>query len=164
VGQRGASASRAAEVLGWWAVLTGVGVCLVGTVDVWESSLMALIALAAAVLAVVARLAEGTSFRLRWSWAAAVLRLPVQVVRDAVLLLAAIARRRSRGGDWRTLPTGAAAGGPLERTRRALVIATMSAAPGSYLAGLDDDGVAVVHELGADAAAGLHRSLRGCAP
>jgi multisubunit Na+/H+ antiporter MnhE subunit len=110
---------------------------------------------AAAIAALVAELASyqaATRFRMRIKWLVPALRLPGQVVRDMVIVYAALWRRLARGEQpnsaFVTEPVRFGDDTPAGVTRRVLLIGGRSVAPNAFALGIDPGTeTMVLHQL-----------------
>src|SRR3954447_11819856 len=151
--------NRGIELLSWWVILTVLELLLVSAVDRAELILAVALGLCGAVVAVLARAAQPTSWRLpRWG-VRALLRLPAAVVRDAVAVLHAAARGRT--GTWRRLEiTGGAGDDSAARGARAAAALIVSVSAATVIVGVDPrSGAALVHDLGGSPGSRLEQAV-----
>ena len=143
------SPATAAEVAGWWAMLTGVWLMTISSFNLEDFVVAVACALPCAVAARLARAAVGGRWRFRAAWLAWILPLLRSAILDAVRVAAAVARHRPGTGEIgqlseTSLPAGedrtAAAG------REGLAELTLSTTPGSFVVHGDPDEL-VVHCL-----------------
>jgi hypothetical protein len=160
-------ASSLAEFAVWWVLLSLLGICFVGTVDVAETSVMLGSALIASVASVVARRAQTVRFGWPRGTGRPALRALASVLPDAARLLRALpSARRSRSpsgiGHLRAvrIPPRGDEDDAAELTRRAVLTTLVSAPPGTYISGVASDGTTYVHELGGEAASVLGAEAR----
>jgi len=150
-GDSAPAARRIGTWLTWWVLLMAFWVILddsVATDDLLAG------AGAAALGAFVAELAAhqtGTRFRMRAAWLVPALRLPGEVVRDTVIVMAALvrlARGQEPASGFRELLVRPGPDTAEGATRRALLIGGRSLAPNTFVLGIDHDReVMVVHQL-----------------
>jgi multisubunit Na+/H+ antiporter MnhE subunit len=149
--ERGAL-SRLGSWLGWWAVLTGFWVGLDWSTDTAEVLVGVGVAAATALLVELVEYQTDTYVRLRVRWLLRAWRLPVEVLRDTGIVLAALWRRVVRGeqptGGFIEVPTRWGEDSALGMSRRALLVGGTSVAPNTFALGMDRDrDVLVAHHL-----------------
>ena len=145
-------ARRAGGWLVWWVLLMSFWVILDDSIAVDELLAGAGAAALAAILAELATHQAAIRFRMRVEWLVPVLRLPGQVVRDTVIVFAALWRRLARGeqppSGFREIPVRFGDASDEGVARRVLLIGGRSVAPNTIAAGIDSErNVIVVHQL-----------------
>ena len=145
-------ARRLAAWLLWWVLLMALWVILDDSIASDELLAGAGAAALGACLAETAGYQAATRFRIRVEWLIPVLGLPGQVVRDTVIVFAALWRRLARGQEpasgFRELPVRYGDNTAAGKTRRALQVGGQSVAPNTFALGIDRDrDVMVVHQL-----------------
>jgi multisubunit Na+/H+ antiporter MnhE subunit len=134
-------ASRVGSWLGWWAVLTGFWVGLDWSTDTAEVLVGAAVAAVTALMVELVEYQTDTYVRIRMKWLLAAWRLPVQVLRDTAIVLAALWRRVVHGEEPRAgfteTPIRWGDDNALGMTRRALLTGVKSVAPNSFVLGID---------------------------
>lgn len=155
----GAMARRAGQWLAWWAILMSLWIIADDSVQADELLAGAgAAALAAAFAVLVSHLANiHLQVRARWLWRA--LRLPARVARDTGAVFAALGRTVASGvpprGEFREIPMQAGPAGGEGVSRRALMVASTSLAPNTFVLGIDSErNIMVVHQLVTDEDAG----------
>lgn len=135
-----------------WAGLLGVYLLLAGGLD-WPEVAAGATASALATLAVMGSGHPDHLGRMRWAWWLLVLgRLPGRIVADSVRVLGAAIGRSRPKGQMITVPFERGGDNPVDGSRRALVVASASIAPNSYVVTVDagpnteGDGM-LVHQL-----------------
>ena len=127
-------------------------------VDTFARSEVVLGLVAAAVAATAADLVRAQDlvrFRLEAHWLRDLYRLPWQVLVDSRLLAAALWRQltgRHVHGRFRALPFPRERDDASSAARRALVTGAVSLTPNTYVVGIEDDGMLLIHQLGTDQA------------
>src|ERR1700757_464047 len=118
--------ARVGAWLVWWVLLTSLWIMLDDSLATDELLAGAGAAALAALLAELATYQAATRFRMRIRWLVPALRLPGQVVRDTVIVYAALWRRLARGqhpeGAFATEPVRFGDDTPAGVTRRVLLI------------------------------------------
>ena len=143
---------RLAAWLLWWVLLMSLWVVLDDSIASDELLAGAGAAALGACLAEAAGYQAATRFRIRVEWLIPALGLPGQVVRDTVIVFAALWRRLARGQEpasgFRELPVRYGDNTAAGKTRRALQVGGQSVAPNTFALGIDRDrDVMVVHQL-----------------
>lgn len=135
-----------------WAGLLGVYLLLAGGLD-WPEVVVGAASSALATLAVMGSGHPDHLGRMRWDWWPLVLgRLPGRVVADSVRVLSAALGRSQPTGRMMVVPFDRGGDDPIDGSRRALVAASASIAPNSYVVTVDaradaeDDGM-LIHQL-----------------
>ncbi|MGH2930085.1 MAG: hypothetical protein ACRDL8_17920 [Solirubrobacteraceae bacterium] len=95
---------------------------------------------------------SATRFRARVEWLQPALALPVDLLKDTVLVLGVLWRRLARGEEpesgFRVLPVEFGDDSPEGVTRRALLVGGRSVAPNTFVLGVDEaTDLMVVHQL-----------------
>jgi multisubunit Na+/H+ antiporter MnhE subunit len=125
----------------WWVLLMSLWVMLDDSLATDELLAGAGAAAIAAVVAEVASYQAATRFRMRTKWLVPALGLPWQVVRDMVIVYAALWRRLTRGEQpdsaFVTEPVRFGDDTPAGVTRRILLIGARSLAPNAFALGID---------------------------
>ena len=151
--QRGVPvARRAGAWLVWWVLLMSFWVILDDSIALDELLAGAGAAALAAFLAELVSHQAATRFRMRVEWLVPALSLPGQVVRDTVIVFAALGRRLLRGeqppSGFREIPVHFGAADDEGVTRRVLLVGGKSVAPNTFVLGIDREReVMVVHQL-----------------
>jgi hypothetical protein len=145
-------ARRLGAWLLWWVLLMSFWVVLDNSIASDELLAGAGAAALGAGLAEVASYQAATRFRMRVEWLIPAIRLPGQVVRDTVIVFAALWRRLARGEEpasgFRELPIRYGDNSAAGKTRRALYVGGQSVAPNTFALGIDQErDVMVVHHL-----------------
>jgi multisubunit Na+/H+ antiporter MnhE subunit len=145
-------ARRLGAWLLWWVLLMSLWVILDNSVASDELLAGAGAAALGACLAEVAGYQAATRFRMRIEWLVPARSLPSQVVRDTVIVFAALWRRLARGEEpasgFRELPVRYGSNTAEGKTRRALYVGGQSVAPNTLALGIDQDrDVMIVHQL-----------------
>jgi multisubunit Na+/H+ antiporter MnhE subunit len=145
-------ARRLGAWLLWWVLLMSLWVILDNSIASDELLAGAGAAALGACLAEVAGYQAATRFRMRIEWLVPALSLPAQVVRDTVIVFAALWRRLARGEEpasgFRELPVRYGSGTAEGKTRRALYVGGQSVAPNTFALGIDRDrDVMIIHQL-----------------
>jgi multisubunit Na+/H+ antiporter MnhE subunit len=148
----GPVARRVGAWLVWWVLLMSLWVILDNSVASDELLAGAGAAALGAFLAELAFHQAATRFRMRIEWLVPALRLPTQVLRDTVIVFAALWRRLARGEEpasgFRAVPVRFGSPTAEGETRRVLLIGGRSLAPNSFVLGIDPDrDVMVIHQL-----------------
>jgi multisubunit Na+/H+ antiporter MnhE subunit len=143
---------RAGNWLAWWVLLMAFWVVLDYSVDADELLAGAGAAALGAFLAEFAADQAGARFSMRARWLVPALRLPGEVVRDTVIVFAALWRRLAHGVDppsgFRELPVRYGDNTAEGMTRRVLLIGGRSLAPNAFVLGIDPGrSVMVIHQL-----------------
>jgi multisubunit Na+/H+ antiporter MnhE subunit len=133
--------ARVGAWLVWWVLLMSLWVMLDDSLATDELLAGAAAAAIAAVVAEVASYQAATRFRMRIKWLVPALGLPWQVVRDMVIVYAALWRRLTRGEQpdsaFVTEPVRSGDDTPAGVTRRVLLIGARSLAPNAFALGID---------------------------
>jgi multisubunit Na+/H+ antiporter MnhE subunit len=143
---------RRALFLLWWPLLLGLWALLVSPRSLAEMLAGTGFAAIAAVAFETVRREGALRLRARAGWLRLLLRLPLQVLIDTVIVfraLGGLARGRSLRGELRSIPFSAgAAGGGRPLARRAFAVWLVSAAPNTIAVDLDlEADVMLVHWL-----------------
>jgi multisubunit Na+/H+ antiporter MnhE subunit len=143
---------RAGAWLVWWVLLMSLWVIVDDSIALDELLAGAGAAALAALLAELVTHQAGTRFRMRVEWLAPALGLPGQVVRDTVIVFAALWRRLVRGeqppSGFREIPARFGGASDEDVTRRVLLIGGRSVAPNTFVLGIDRErNVMVIHQL-----------------
>jgi multisubunit Na+/H+ antiporter MnhE subunit len=146
------AARRIGTWLVWWVLLMSFWVILDDSVAVDELLAGAGAAALGAFLAELAAHQTRIRFRMRARWVVPALRLPADVARDTVIVLAVLWRRLARGQEpasgFRELPVSPGPDTAEGETRRALLVGARSLAPNTVVLGIDPDReVMIVHQL-----------------
>lgn len=150
---------RAGTWLAWWVLLMSLWEIIDDSIATDELLAGAgAAALAAFVAEFVGEQAQAR-FRMRVQWLAQAFGLPRQVAMDTVTVFAALWRLLARGerppSAFRAEPVRPGGSGTEATTRRVLLMGARSAAPNTFVLGIDTDtGLMVVHELVPSAAEG----------
>jgi len=146
-------ARRAGAWLVWWVLLMSLWIIVDDSIAVDELLAGAGAAALAAFLAELVTHRAATRFHIRvgW-WVAPALGLPGQVVRDMVIVFAALWRRLVRGeqppSGFREIPARFGDATAEGVSRRVLLVGGRSVAPNTIAAGIDTErDVMVVHQL-----------------
>ncbi len=139
----------------WWILMMSFWVMLDDSIATDELLAGAGAAAIAALLAELVTYQAASRFRMRIGWLAPALRLPGEVVRDLVIVYAALWRQLVRGQQphsaFAELPARYGDDSPEGVTRRTLLIGGRSLAPNTFVLGIDSErDVMVVHRLVAD--------------
>lgn len=145
-------ARRVSVWLLWWILLLAFWIVLDDSFA-WAELLAG--AGAAAIGAFLAELVlyqTGSQIRMRAEWVVPALRLPVDLIRDTVIVFAALWRRLAHGeqprGGFREEHVRFGPSTAEARTRRSLLVGGLSVAPNKFVLGLDPErDVMVVHQL-----------------
>ncbi len=138
--------------LGWWVVLMAIWVIVDDSIGRDELIAGAIAAAVSAALVEVASYQAGVGYTMKIGWLIAAARLPGQVLRETVVVFAALWRRIASG----TEPSGGFVAEPVRpgddtergRTRRALLVGARSLAPNKFVLGIDTErGVLITHKL-----------------
>ena len=145
-------ARRAGAWLTWWVLLMSFWVMVDDSIALDELLAGAGAAALAAFLAELVTYQAGTRLQMRAEWVAPALRIPGQVIRDTVIVFAALWRRLAHGEEppsgFRRRSVRYGDETPTGRARRALLIGGTSLAPNTIALGLDKDtGTMVIHQL-----------------
>jgi multisubunit Na+/H+ antiporter MnhE subunit len=139
----------------WWVLLMSLWIMLDDSLATDELLAGAGAAAIAALVAELASYQAATRFRMQIKWLVPALRLPGQVVRDMVIVYAALWRRLARGEQ----PNSAFIAEPVRFgddtsvgvTRRVLLIGGRSVAPNAFALGIDSGTeTMVLHQLVAE--------------
>ena len=148
-------ARRVGAWLVWWVLLMSFWVIFDNSVASDELLAGAGAAALGAFLAELAFHQAATRFRMRieWiEWVVPALGLSARLVRDTVIVFAALWRRVARGEEpasgFRAVPARFGGNTAEGETRRVLLIAGRSVAPNSFVLGIDPDrDVMIIHQL-----------------
>jgi multisubunit Na+/H+ antiporter MnhE subunit len=145
-------ARRVGSWLVWWVLLMSFWVMIDDSISADELLAGAGAAVLAALLAELVSYQAATRFQMRIEWIVPALSLPGQVVRDIVIVYAALWRRLVRGEQppsaFDELPARFGDDTPEGMTRRTLLIGGTSVAPNTFVLGIDSErDVMVVHRL-----------------
>jgi multisubunit Na+/H+ antiporter MnhE subunit len=145
-------ARRAGAWLVWWVLLMSLWVIVDDSIALDELLAGAGAAALAAFLAELVTHQAATRFRMRAEWVVPALSLPGEVVRDTVIVFAALWRRVVRGeqpsSGFREIPARFGGTSDEDVTRRVLLIGGRSVAPNTFVLGIDPErNVMVVHQL-----------------
>ena len=156
--ERGRVAARVLVWLTWWVLLMALWVMLDDSFRPDELIAGAIAAALGASLAAAATGQAGTRFRLRSAWLRHAAELPGQVVRDTVIVFAALARTLATGqppsSGYVEIPVRYGDDTAYGGTRRVLLTWAHSVAPNNFTVGLDPDrDVMLVHRLAGAAGA-----------
>ncbi len=134
-----------------WAFLFALYCLLVGKLAPSEILTGGFVAGIAAIAAAAVREQSEIHYATKWSWLAHFARLPVKVLCDCFVVLAAVCRRpflargSGRSAEFEFNPGN---DHPESKARRALVTAGVSLAPNSFVIGIDrENHRLLVHEL-----------------
>jgi multisubunit Na+/H+ antiporter MnhE subunit len=144
--------ARIGTWLAWWVLLMSLWIMLDDSLATDELLAGAGAAAIAALVAELASYQAATRFRMRIKWLVPALRLPGQVVRDMVIVYAALWRRLARGEQpnsaFVTEPVRFGDDRPDGVARRVLLIGGRSVAPNAFALGIDPDTeTMVLHQL-----------------
>ena len=136
----------------WWVLLMSFWVILDDSIALDELLAGAAAAVLAATLAELVGHQAATRFRMRAGWVVPALGLPGQVVRDTVVVFAALWRRLAHGeqppSGFREIPARFGDDSDEGVTRRVLLVGGRSVAPNTFVLGIDKErDVMVVHQL-----------------
>jgi hypothetical protein len=144
--------SQTIKYLTWWIILTGLYLLFAWTIA-WAEVGVGLLASAITTWLIAKVQSQGKyHFKAGAGWLVLFKRLPVQVVTDTGLVLAALWRRLAQRdyhpGAFQTLPFHTGGDTPEAAARRALVTAGASFSPNSYvvLIELENDSL-LIHQL-----------------
>ena len=145
-------ARRAGAWLVWWVLLMSLWVIADDSIALDELLAGAGAAALAAFLAELVTSQAGPRFRMRVGWLVPALGLPRDVMRDTVIVFAALWRRLVRGepppSGFRELPVRFGDTSDKGVTRRVLLVGGRSVAPNTFVLGIDRErDVMVVHQL-----------------
>ena len=153
---------RVGSWLVWWILLMSFWVMIDDSVNTDELLAGAGAAALAALFADLVTHQAATRFRMRIRWLAPALSLPGQVVRDLVIVYAALGRRLVHGEQppsaFLERPARCGDDTPAGLTRRTLLVGGTSVAPNTFALGIDRErDVMVVHQLVAQASGAEHK-------
>jgi multisubunit Na+/H+ antiporter MnhE subunit len=145
-------ARRISAWLTWWVVLMALWIILDDSAATDELLAGAGAAALAASLAEFAGYQAAARLPVQIAWAAPALRLPGQVARDTVTVMAALWRRLARGeqprSGFREVPARYGDDSVTAVARRTLLVGGRSLAPNAFVLGLDPGrDVMVIHQL-----------------
>jgi multisubunit Na+/H+ antiporter MnhE subunit len=141
---------RARFWIAWYLPLVVLWLAFVDTLATSEVVLGLVAAAVAATAAKVVRDQDLVRFRLKVAWLRGLYRSPGQVLVDSRVLAVTLWRRltgRSVHGGFRALPFPAERDDARSAARRALVTGFVSLTPNTYVVGIEEDGVMLVHQL-----------------
>jgi multisubunit Na+/H+ antiporter MnhE subunit len=146
------AAGRVGAWLVWWVLLMSFWVMIDDSTAADELLAGAGAAALAALLAELVSYQAASRFRMRVKWIVPALSLPGQVVRDLVIVYAALWRRLVHGEQppsaFLELPARFGDDTPEGVTRRTLLVGGASVAPNTFVLGIDKDrDVMVAHRL-----------------
>ena len=144
---------RARFWVAWYLPLVVLWLAFVDTLATAEVVLGLVAAAVAATAAELVRDQDLVRFRLKVSWLRDLYRLPMQVLADSRVLAVALWRRltgRPVHGGFRALPFPIDRDDARSAARRALVTGFVSLTPNTYVVGIEDDGVMLIHQLAYD--------------
>lgn len=125
------------EAAVWWVLLFAGYLALVSPLSGGEFILGALLSVVAGCAGVLARRASGSSFAVSWRWLGPMVRLPVTVLADTLLLAQLLwpplRRRRMRAEALRSLPLMQQADDVREESWQAVAGLMLSLSPGSFV-------------------------------
>lgn len=128
-------------MLAAWALLFGLYLLLSGSTALAEVVVGLFAASLAGLAAWVVRRQTGCTFAPRLRWVVHLRRIPGAVLSDCVLVGAVLLRALGTGrivrGAFRVIPFDPGGDDPRSNGRRALVIASMSLAPNTYVVAID---------------------------
>ncbi|MGH9056139.1 MAG: Na+/H+ antiporter subunit E [Acidimicrobiales bacterium] len=144
----------------WWALLMAFWVLLDDSLALAELLSGAAVAAMASFLVELLSHQADARLRIRVEWLQPALRLPVDLARDTILVLAVLWRRLVHGeqpnSGFRVLPVPFGDDSPEGVTRRVLLVGGRSVAPNTFVLGLDrETALMVVHQLVVDHGAPL---------
>lgn len=156
-------------VVGWWAVLFGVWFLLVDSLAHPEVAAGPLAALLAALVALGVRRNSLARYRFRLRWLLALRRVPWGVLRDTVIVMAAlwrrIVRRERARSAFRTVGYPVTGDDPESAAWRAFCTFATSVTPNTFVVGIDRDRATILlHQLVPEDPAHVRRSVIGAAP
>ena len=151
-GRRGGPRSYAAGWLAWSAALFVLWLLLTGTLLTAEVVAGLVASALGAAAAELVRSQDLVRFSPRLNWLVRAYKLPGAVTRDSGLLLAALARRvllhRPVTGAFRAIPFEFGGEDARSEARRALITASVTFSPNTYVVGFDpDNDLVLVHQL-----------------
>jgi multisubunit Na+/H+ antiporter MnhE subunit len=143
---------RAGAWVVWWAVLMSFWVILDDSIALDELLAGAGAAALGATFAELVGYQAAARFRMRAEWLVSALGLPGQMLRDTVIVFAALWRRLARGeqppSGFREIPGRFGDDSDEGVTRRVLLVGGRSVAPNTFVLGIDRErNVMVVHQL-----------------
>ncbi len=146
------AARRVGAWIVWWVLLMSFWVVLDDSIALDELLAGAIAAALGALVAELATHQAQTRFRMRIEWVIPALGLPRQVVRDTVIVFAALWRRLVHGQEpdsgFREVPARYGSETAEGMTRRVLLIGGRSVAPNAFALGIDADrDVMLLHQL-----------------
>lgn len=155
--------------LAWWAVLFGIWIVLVDSLEHPEYVAGPVAAVLAAMVALGLRVYGGVRFRPRLGWLQLLAPVPGGVLRDCGVLLLVlwrrVALRQHPPAAFRAVHFPAVADDPESAAWRAFVTIVTSTTPNTFVVGVDKSrGTILVHQLVPDDSARLRRSVVGSAP
>jgi hypothetical protein len=137
---------RLAWFAAWWLVLFWLWLAFVGEWNRIEWSAAAIAATVAATVAEVVRGARGLRFRFRAGWLKEAAKLPLAIVVDCGVVLAALTRRRE--GVFRARPTGPKGTSAEAAGRSAFITLAATFSPNAYVVDVDrETGTVLLHDL-----------------
>lgn len=153
----------------WWAILFGVWLVLVDSLERPEVAGGAIAALPAAFITYGVVTTRSGRFRVRPRWFRSLRSVPAAVLRDSALLVPVLWRRITRGefpaSGFRAVRTPMGGDDAEAAALRALSILGTSLAPNSFVVGIEPEhGVALVHQLVPQTSEQLRRAVVSAAP
>jgi multisubunit Na+/H+ antiporter MnhE subunit len=136
----------------WWAAFMVWWIALTGKLTAAELSVGALAAATSAFVAELVRVQDVRQFRPRLRWVLRARRLPLLALKDCGIVFAALWRQMTGGGRmsgaFRAFEYDIGGSGGGAAARRALLNASISITPNTYVVGIDQDANTVlVHQL-----------------
>jgi hypothetical protein len=130
----------------WWVVLFWLWLAFAGEWNRIEWVAAAIAATAAATIAEIVRGQHQLRFRFRAAWLRELARVPLQILIDFFLVIAALPSRRE--GVFRARPAEGRGDSALAAGRRAWLTLAATYSPNAYVLDLDaEDGTVLVHDL-----------------
>ncbi|MDT7717930.1 MAG: hypothetical protein QOH09_3922 [Pseudonocardiales bacterium] len=150
--QERALGHRVGSWLVWWVLLMAMWIALDYSFDIAELLVGAGVAAAGAFAAELVGHQTDSHFRVHIRWFTAMLGLPGQMIRDTVIVFAALGRFLIRGeqpaSGFVEVPKAWGDESPVGVSRRVLLVAGTSVAPNTFVLGMDRErDVMVVHHL-----------------
>jgi multisubunit Na+/H+ antiporter MnhE subunit len=136
----------------WWVAFVVTWLLLVGTLERNEILAGVGAGAVAATVAELVRVQDYRRFRPRAKWLFRAARLPAHVFADSLLVFRVLYRRLftadRRGGAFRACRLDPGGDDAQSAARRALIVASLSLAPNTYVVGIDEEeGLILVHQL-----------------
>ena len=146
------AARRVGAWIVWWVLLMSFWVIVDDSIALDELLVGAIAAALGALVAELVTHQAKTRFRMRIEWLIPALGLPRQVVRDTVIVFAALWRRLAHGQEpdsgFREVPARYGSETAEGKTRRVLLIGGRSVAPNAFALGIDAGrDVMLIHQL-----------------